>query len=73
MTFPEAMEVMQYDGKKICRDCWKDGTYLYIPSGKPKTCLMLSKVRDDGERRAYFVYQLTADNIFAEDWRVVDE
>ena len=71
MTFIEAFEAMLYDGKKVCRECWKDGTYLYIPSGKK--CIMLSKVNSEGERRSFVVTQLTTSNVMAEDWRVIDE
>lgn len=70
MSFEEALEAMKYDGKKVSRDCWKDGTFLYIPSGKK--CVMLSKVDSEGIRHAFVVTQLTTSNIMAEDWRVYD-
>ncbi len=73
MTFTEALEAMQYDGKKVCRECWKDGTYLRVifEAGIPR--MKLSKLDRSGNRHEFYVRELTVSNIFAEDWRVYDE
>ena len=73
MGFTEAYEAMRYDGKKVCRECWKDGTYLRIifEAGIPR--MKLSKLDKSGKRHEFYVRELTISNIFAEDWRVIDE
>lgn len=73
MSFEEALEAMRYDGKKVCRSCWKDGTFLRVifEAGIPR--MKLSKPDTSGKIHEFYVRELTISNIFAEDWEVYNE
>lgn len=68
MRFEEAFKLMR-EGKKVTRECWEAGTYLFI--SEEKKVLLMAKVKGV-IKRTFWVNNMKSEALFATDWMVYD-